>query len=95
MNAASWPEVGCNLDPFVRNNEISIYNATYGFIQGLYSSEQYPVETGCFQCYRLATTLSRINKNAIILVDSREAYTGDWSRYNSIEQVTLLWDLYK
>ena len=47
-NELNYPEVGCNLDPFLKGNEISIYNATYGFIQGLYSSEQYPVDTGCF-----------------------------------------------
>ena len=33
------PEVGCDVDLFKKGNEVSVYNLTYGLIQGLYSTE--------------------------------------------------------
>lgn len=47
----------CALNP-LRRTEKAWYNMTYGFVQGLYHTDEYPVATGCLYCRALALPIS-------------------------------------
>ena len=51
---------GCDMNIFSKNAQIAYYNATYGLMQGLYASENYPLSTGCLHCGSVARPIANL-----------------------------------
>ena len=54
LNATS-----CDLGIFT-DSKYAWYNVSYGFVSGLYDSENYPVETGCIKCRSFALPIANL-----------------------------------
>jgi hypothetical protein len=67
----------CELDIMKPDRE-DFYKLIYGFVQGLYKSENYPVETGCAICRDVAMPFANMqNGIALIMELATDLFSDD------------------
>ena len=83
----------CALNP-LRRTEKAWYNATYGFVQGLYHTKEYPVTTGCLYCRALALPVSNFQYTVHMIFKAQEKYLRDPDGMDTLDYLEALFNLY-
>ncbi len=68
LNATS-----CDLGLFT-DSKYAWYNASYGFVSGLYDSENYPVATGCTKCRSFALPIANLQRSFASIYGFQDKY---------------------
>ncbi len=67
---------------------------TYGLIQGLYSSENYPTDTGCLHCRAIAVPVANLHHSIVNIYQKKDALLEDLTGDKTLDQLSAIFTVY-